>query len=116
MDMFITELNFDDAVSLDYDQALERLVREFQGDAPVSVDVFRLDGDLEVHFLAPLTGVGAYDQTMPPSIALEFERASVVLDRGEFQEALWLDEPGPVGQHRATRFVMSDRHVEIHEP
>ena len=119
----ITTLNWDDATPLGYDEALERLVREFE-DEPVSVDVYGANGVLQTSFVSRLGSVSSYDGEMPhATVALEFEgagedaRVSVVLDRGEFREAAWLEQPGPLRPiERAVRFSIDDRQIEFTHP
>jgi hypothetical protein len=119
IDVHITTLNWDDATPVGYDEALERLVREFAApDDQIDVGMFDAEGDLIVSFVSRLRGVSAYDGQMPPSIGLEFESGAIVaLSRRGFRDAAWLEQPGPIREiERAVRFSIDDHQIEFTHP
>ena len=116
LDVTTTELKWDDATPLSYEEALEHAIRHF-ADTGEPVDVaFWRNGDLEVGFIAILRGVGSYDGGAPAIVMLEFDRGCVVLSREEFESAAWLEQPGPMRVDRGLRFSMSDREIELTDP
>lgn len=104
-----------EAVTLTYDDAIEKIEQEWMGHL-VDVSLWR-NGDLEASFAGRLVGTHAHDEADPPSAAIDLDTGTVVIDRDTFEGAEWEEIPTALRSiTRCMRLIVDGRAIELQDP